>query len=84
MLNASINIISTLNPNMQPVEPAYGRSIGSIHLGLIHQFHYVALVKKSDMVQVTVQKPPTTILKTRKEQKMQQHLNMHVRLKGTI
>ena len=28
MLNVSINIISTLNPNMQPVEPAYGRSIG--------------------------------------------------------
>ena len=47
MLNVSIVIISTLNPNMQPVEPANGRSIGRIYLGLIDQFHYVALTKNT-------------------------------------
>ena len=35
MLNVSIVIISTLNPNMHPVEPPNGSSIGSIYLGLI-------------------------------------------------
>jgi len=47
MLNVSFHIISTINPDMQPVEPLSGNSVGTIHLGLIGQFHYVALVKKS-------------------------------------
>ena len=47
MLNVSIVIISTLNPNMRPVEPANGSSIGSIYLGLIDQFHFVALTKNT-------------------------------------
>ena len=50
MLSVSINI-STLNPNMQAAEPGNGNSIGSIHLGLIDQFHYAALVKKRDAIQ---------------------------------
>ena len=77
MLNVSIVIISTLNPNMQPVEPANGSSIGSIYLD---QFHYVALTKNTlqrdevittkaanDDLERTEDKP---IVKTKKEQNL--------------
>ena len=47
MLNLSINVISTLNPDMQPVEPVDSDSIGTINLGLIDQFHYIALLKNN-------------------------------------
>ena len=44
MLNVNINIISTLNPDMEPIQPNDGNSVGTINLGLIQQFHYVALI----------------------------------------
>ena len=50
MLNVNIKIISTLNPDMPLVKPLNCTSICNIHLGLIDQFHYVALVKKSSMI----------------------------------
>ena len=49
MLNVNIKIISTLNPDMPLVKPLNCTSICNIYLGLIDQFHYVALVKKSSM-----------------------------------
>ena len=49
MLNVNIKIISTLNPNMPLVKPLNCTSNYKIYLGLIDQFHYVALVKKSSM-----------------------------------
>ena len=42
MLCVNINIISTLNPDMEPVKPVDGSSVGTINLGLLEQFHYVA------------------------------------------
>ena len=45
MLHVDIHIISTINPDMELVRTSYHTSIGVIHLGLIGQFHYQALVK---------------------------------------
>ena len=42
MLCVNINIISTLNPDMEPVKPVDGSSVGTVNLGLLEQFHYVA------------------------------------------
>ena len=43
MLSLRINIISTLNPDMESIKPTDGNIVGTINLGLIQQFHYVAL-----------------------------------------
>ena len=45
MLHVDIYIISTINPDMELVRTSHHTSIGVIHLGLIGQFHYQALVK---------------------------------------
>ena len=45
MLNITINILSTHNPNMLSVAPSNGMSHGNVYLGLIEQFHYVGLDK---------------------------------------
>ena len=45
MLHVDIHIISTINPDMELVRTSHHTSIGVIHLGLIGQFHYQALVK---------------------------------------
>ena len=45
MLHVDIHIISTINPDMELVRTSHHTSIGIIHLGLIGQFHYQALVK---------------------------------------
>ena len=36
-----INIISTLNPDVESID---GNSVGTVNLGLIEQFHYVPLI----------------------------------------
>ena len=43
MLSLRINIISTLNPDMESIKLTDGNSVGTMNLGLIQQFHYVAL-----------------------------------------
>ena len=35
MLNVNINIISTLNPDMESIQPNDGNSVGTVNLGLI-------------------------------------------------
>ena len=47
MLNITINILSTYNPNMISITPSSGTSHGNVYLGLIEQFHYVGLDKVS-------------------------------------
>ena len=42
MLHVDIRILATGNPNMEPITSAYS-PIGVLHLGLIGQFHYMAL-----------------------------------------
>ena len=44
MLNVNINIIPTVNPDMEPIQPNDGNSVGTINLGLIQQFHYIAFI----------------------------------------
>ena len=85
MLNVNIKIISTLNPDMSLVKPLNCTSICNIYLGLIDQFHYVALVKKSSM---NAENNKHDILNTEdddleeKERKQKkQHLNMNTKLK---
>ena len=48
MLHIDIDIISTNNPNMEPIKTSHHAPIGVIHLGLIGQFHYLALEKVED------------------------------------
>ena len=45
MLHVDIHIISTINSDMELIRTSHHSSIGVIHLGLIGQFHYQALVK---------------------------------------
>ena len=42
MLHVDIHILATGNPNMEPITSAH-TPIGVLHLGLIGQFHYMAL-----------------------------------------
>ncbi len=42
MLHVDIHILATLNPNMEPIITCHTPS-GVLHLGLIGQYHYVAL-----------------------------------------
>jgi len=48
MLHVDIHIISTINPNMEPITTWYHTPVGVVHLGLIGQFHYQALQKVED------------------------------------
>ena len=45
MLNITINILSTLNPNMLVITPNTGTSQGNVYIALIEQYHYVGLDK---------------------------------------
>ena len=44
MLHVDMHIISTINPDTELVRSSHHTSIGVIHLGLIGEFHYHALV----------------------------------------
>ena len=43
MLHVDIHIISTINPDMEPIRTSHDTPAGVLHLGLIGQFHYQAL-----------------------------------------
>jgi hypothetical protein len=45
MLNISAHILSTQNPVMVDIVPSTGNSVGDVHIGLIEQYHFVALKK---------------------------------------
>ena len=53
MLNITISIISTINPDIVSVPPSTGTSRGNVYLGLVKQFHYVGLdrVSSSDSIE---------------------------------
>ena len=44
MLHVDVHIVSTINPNMEPIKTCH-TPIGVVYLGLIGQFHYMALEK---------------------------------------
>ena len=48
MLRVDIHIVSTINPDMEPVRTSHHTAIGVIYLGLIGQFHYQVLQKVED------------------------------------
>jgi DNA replication protein DnaC len=48
MLHADIRIISTIDPDMEPITTSHHTPVGVIHLGLIGQFHYQALQMAED------------------------------------
>ena len=48
MLHVNIHIISTINPDMEPITTSHHTPVGVIHLGLIGQFHYQALQMVED------------------------------------
>ena len=48
MLHVDIHIVSTINPDMEPVRTSHHTAIGVIYLGLIGQFHYQVLEKIED------------------------------------
>ena len=41
MLNITINIISTQNPNIVQIAPSTETSVGCVYIGLLEQLHYV-------------------------------------------
>ena len=43
MLNITINIISTQNPNIVQIAPGSGTSVGYVYIGLFEQLRYVGL-----------------------------------------
>ncbi len=45
MLNVSFSIVSSQYSNVTEVNPSSGDDNGTIHLGLLGQFHYVGLHK---------------------------------------
>ncbi len=47
MLHVDIHILSTINPNMEPIKTC-NTAVGEVYLGLAGQFHYVALEKIAD------------------------------------
>ena len=51
MLNITINVISTYNPNVLSITPSTGTSHGNVYLGLIEQFHYVGLDKMASSIE---------------------------------
>lgn len=55
MLQLTIHIVATENPNMDPIRPVHCESHNEIVLGLIQQYHYVVLTKQH-MCEVTVDK----------------------------
>ena len=48
MLRVDIHIVSTINPDMEPVRRSHYTVIGVVYLGLIGQFHYQVLQKVED------------------------------------
>ena len=61
MLNITINVLSTLNPTMTPIVPSNGTSSGNVYIGLVEQYHYVALEAITDTTDNSVEKVPDTI-----------------------
>ena len=53
MLHVDIHIISTINPDMEPIRTSHNTTIGLIHLGLIGLFHYQAL-ERTDIQEMVV------------------------------
>ena len=44
MLRVDVHVLSTINPDMEPIK-SHHTAIGAVYLGLIGQFHYMALEK---------------------------------------
>lgn len=60
MLNITINVLSTLNPTMTPIVSSNGISSGNVYIGLVEQYHYVALEAITDTTDNSVEKVPDT------------------------
>ena len=48
LLSITVNVLSTQNPTMTPIVPSNGTSSGNVYIGLIEQYHYVALEATTD------------------------------------